>query len=162
MAKPSHLRPIDSLDVLVNGEEGRRRRFPNGVHLGFVPFVPVTLEEGLAAHRAMHKPSSSWALAPDVRRVFVSGAESLELENEWIAACTRVDSSSPQIMLETYGLVNDVRTVDLMVRLSVKRPLAKRVLAWLTRHAVLAKPELERIAAGSDRAMAANDLLAKL
>jgi len=163
VAKPSHLRPIDSLDVLLHGEEGRRRRFPNGVNVGYLPFVPVTLEEGLAAHRAVQKPPSTWSLAPDVRRVFVSGVESLDFENEWIAAYTKVDSRSPQIMLETYGLVNDVRTVDLMVRLSAKRPLVKAVLAWATLHAGLAKPELERIAAGgSDRAAAAKELLTKL
>lgn len=65
-------------------------------------------------------------------------------------------------MLETYGQVNDARTVALVLALAKKRPLAKRAHAWFVDHAALARPALERLAKGGALAADAKAALAAL
>jgi hypothetical protein len=154
-------RAIDLLDLLVNGEEARRRRYPQGVGHGDLAFVPGSAADALASYERF-AASGPGAYGPDVRRVFLAGKQALDVEARWIAEYTGNVTSTPEILLDTFGLVNDPRTVDLLLRLYTRRPLAKRIDAWMQRHAGLAIPALERIADGGERAALAAEQLAKL
>jgi hypothetical protein len=154
--------PVHALDSVLHGLEGARRAFPRGIGIGQLPFLDVPRELALQAIRDTEKVGPL-ATPPDVRRIFLAGAEALDVEAKWVAAYTKVVTTAPQIMLETYGRVNDRRTVGLVLELAKKKPLAKATDAWLLAHAALAKPELERIAASDpERAVAANAAMAKL
>ncbi len=154
--------PVHALDYVLHGLEGARRAFPRGIGIGQLPFLDVPREVALQAVRDTEKVGPL-ATPPDVRRIFLAGAEALDVEAKWVAGYTKVVTTAPQIMLETYGLVNDRRTVGLVLELAKKKPLAKATDAWFVAHASLAKPELERIAASDpERAAAAAAAASKL
>lgn len=154
--------PLHALDYVLHGVEGARRAFPRGIGIGQLPFLDVPQALALEAVRAAASVGPL-ASPPDVRRVFLAGAEALEVEAQWVAAYTKVVTKAPEIMLETYGQVNDARTVSLVLDLGKRKPLAKAVAAWFQAHADLARPELERIAAKDPgRSSDATAALAKL
>lgn len=158
---PTEHRAIDVLDVVVNGDEGRRRRFPAGVDHGALGVFSAPVAEARAAYAALASTGpDTWG--PDVRRVFLAGKDMLDFENDWVNRYARSVTEAPELMLETFGLVNDPRTAELMVRLHARRPLAKRAEAWIARHADLARPVLERLSAEGEQAARAAALLAKL
>lgn len=152
-------RAIDALDVVANGDEGRRRRFPAGIDHGALGRFFAPVDEARAAYAALTSTGpGTWG--PDVRRVFLAGRDMLEHETAWIGHYTRSVTESPSTMLATFGLVNDPRTVELMLRLHARRPLAKRVESWLVQHAGLARSVLARHAEGGEHAARAGELLA--
>lgn len=155
----SELRAIDVLDVVVHGAEALRRRYPNGVGHGDLGYFSVPASEALDSYRAA-AGSSRFAYNPDVRRVFVAGKEALDFEARWLARYGLGGDRTPKAILETFGLVNDARTVGLLLRLRSKRSLVKPVDAWMRRHSALARPELERLAGGTELAALAGECLA--
>jgi hypothetical protein len=154
-------RAIDVLDVVANGDEGRRRRYPGGIDHGALGLFAAPTAEARAAYAAIAMDGpGTWG--PDVRRVYLAGKASLELEMQWIDRYARSMTTAPERMLETFGLVNDPRSIELLVRLHARRPLAKRVEAWMAQHAELARPVLTRLAEGGEHAERAKGLVAKL
>ena len=154
--------PLFALDFVLHGHAGALRAFPEGIGLGMLSYLDVPRPVALGCIRAAAR-EGPLATPPDVRRVFLAGPEALDVESGWIRDYTQVVASAPQIMLETYGLVNDPRTVSLVLELSRKRPLATAARRWFEAHRDLAGPALERIAATDrGRAAAAADALAAL
>lgn len=152
---------VYALDAVLHGVEGARRGSPRGLGVSQLPFLTVPRADALEAIRAAAK-TGPLATPPDVRRVFLARAEALDVEATWVAGYTKVTSRAPELMLETYGQVNDARTVALVLALTRKKPLAKRAQAWFVDHVALAKPELERLAKRGELATEAEKALAAL
>lgn len=152
---------VYALDAVLHGAEGARRANPPGLGIGQLPFLTVPRTAALEAIRATAKVGPL-ATPPDVRRVFLAGPEALDVESTWVAGYTKVTSRAPELMLETYGQVDDARTVALVLALAKKKPLAKRAQAWFLEHAVLARPALEQLAKGGELAADAKVALAAL
>lgn len=157
----TELRAIDVLDVVVGGDEGRRRRYPAGIDHGALGSFFAPVAEARAAYVAL-AASGPGTWGPDVRRVFLAGKDMLAFENGWVDGYARNVTQAPGIMFETFGLVNDPRTVELMVKLHARRPLARRVEEWLVRHADLARPVLQRLSTDDTQAARSTALLQKL
>lgn len=152
---------VYALDAVLHGEDGARRGSPRGLGISQLPFLTVPRTAALEAIRAAAK-TGPLATPPDVRRVFLAGPEALDVESTWVAGYTKVTSRAPELMLETYGQVNDARTIALVLALAKKKPLAKRAQAWFVDHAALARPALERLAQGGELAADAKVALAAL
>ncbi len=99
-------RPVRALDMVLNGEAGVNRTFPKGVGVGSLAFTPLPSEAVLEQMRKAKGPSTA---DPDARRVFLAGAEALDIEMGWLDDYAKESKTNLDIIIETYGKIRDER-----------------------------------------------------
>lgn len=154
--------PRRALDALLHGEPGAKRAFPNGRGLGSLAFLDISPATALAAMKS-EAAAGRVPPDPDARRVFLAGPDALDIESKWLKTYLEQSSFARERILETYGRVNDPRTVEIVLELTSGSRVAARATRWLKSHRDLAEPVLARLAGGrGPKTSAAKAALAKL